>query len=107
MFYPSFFIEVQLTEEGETNMNTTEAEKDWLRRISRKEPSDRAEKQVRKVAKDAVEQTHTPLKKKGNGFGDVAGMNELKQRVTEGFINVLQNRDYGLFRLTRQSPWQG
>ena len=74
-------------------MNTTEAEKDWLRRISRKEPSDTAEKQAKKVAKEAVEQNPTPLKKKGNGFGDVAGMNELKKIVTEGFINVLQNRE--------------
>lgn len=64
LFYTSFFIEVQLTEEGETNMNTTEAEKDWLRRISSKEPSDTAEKQVRKVAKEAVEQKITPQKKK-------------------------------------------
>ena len=75
------------------HMNTTEAEKDWLRRISGQEPSDTAEKQAKKVAKEAVEQNPTPLKKKGNGFGDVAGMNELKQRVTEGFINVLQNRE--------------
>ena len=74
-------------------MNTTETEKDWLRRICGQKPSDTAEKQVRKVAKEAVEQNPTPLKKKGNGFGDVAGMNELKQRVTEGFINVLQNRE--------------
>lgn len=29
---------------------------------------------------------------KGNGFGDIAGMNELKEFVTEGFINVLRNR---------------
>lgn len=64
------------------HMNTTEAEKDWLRRISRKEPSDTAEKQAKKVVKEAVEQNPTPLKKKGNGFGDVAGMNELKQRRT-------------------------
>ena len=74
-------------------MNTTETEKDWLCRICGQKPSDTAEKQVRKVAKEAVEQNPTPLKKKGNGFGDVAGMNELKQRVTEGFINVLQNRE--------------
>lgn len=63
-------------------MNTTETEKDWLRRICGQKPSDTAEKQVRKVAKEAVEQNPTPLKKKGNGFGDVAGMNELKQRRT-------------------------
>lgn len=56
LFYPSFFIEVQLTKRGGMHMNTTEAEKDWLRRISRKEPSDTAEKQVRKVAKEQVEQ---------------------------------------------------
>ena len=32
-------------------------------------------------------------KKKGNGFSDIAGMSELKQMVTEGFINVLKNRE--------------
>lgn len=46
------------------HMNTTEAEKDWLRRICRKEPSDTAEKQASKVAKEAVEQPPIPLKKK-------------------------------------------
>lgn len=74
-------------------MNTTETEKDWLHRICGQKPSDTAEKQVRKVAKEAVEQKPTLQKKKSNGFGDVAGMNELKQRVTEGFINILQNRE--------------
>lgn len=74
-------------------MNTTEEEKDWLRRISGQKPTETAEKQVKKVAKEAVEQKPSSVKKKGNGFDDVAGMNELKQRVTEGFINVLRNRE--------------
>ena len=74
-------------------MDTTEEEKDWLRRISRQKPTETAEKRVKKVAKEAVEQKTSSVKKKGNGFDDVAGMNELKQRVTEGFINVLRNRE--------------
>lgn len=74
-------------------MDTTEEEKDWLRRISGQKPTETAEKRVKKVAKEAVEQKTSSVKKKGNGFDDVAGMNELKQRVTEGFINVLRNRE--------------
>lgn len=74
-------------------MNTTEEEKDWLRRISGQKPTETAEKRVKKDAKEAVEQKTSSVKKKGNGFDDVAGMNELKQRVTEGFINVLRNRE--------------
>ena len=41
-----------------------------------------------------------PPKPKGKGFADIAGMNDLKKFVTEGFINVLRNKEiasaYGL-----------
>ena len=46
----------------------TETERDWLHRISGQKTSDTAEKQVKKVAKEAVEQNPTPLKRKGNGI---------------------------------------
>lgn len=74
-------------------MNTTEAEKEWLRRISGQKPAETTEEPIKRTAKDTIEHKPSAVKKKGNGFGDIAGMNELKQRVTEGFINVLQNRE--------------
>ena len=40
-------------------MNTTDTEKDWLHRICGQKTSDTAEKQVRKGAKEAVEQKPT------------------------------------------------
>jgi transitional endoplasmic reticulum ATPase len=53
----------------------TNAEKEWLR----------------KMTTGRVVENPTP--KSRNGFGDVAGMDELKQLVTEGFINVLNNQE--------------
>ena len=53
----------------------TNAEKEWLR----------------KMTTGRVVEAPTP--KQCNGFGDVAGMDELKQLVTEGFINVLNNQE--------------
>ena len=53
----------------------TNAEKEWLR----------------KMTTGRVVENPTP--KPCNGFGDVAGMDELKQLVTEGFINVLNNQE--------------
>lgn len=74
-------------DEGEAN--TSEAEKEWLRRICGGLSST---KQKTAPAKE-VEHKHVAEKKaKGHGFGDIAGMNELKEFVTEGFINVLKNR---------------
>lgn len=75
-------------------MKTSEAEKDWLRRISGQKPTDSTGQNVKKAGQEAVEQKPVPEeKKKGNGFSDIAGMSELKQMVTEGFINVLKNRE--------------
>ena len=78
-------------------MNTTENRKRLVApHLQGQKPSDTAEKAgPKRLPKKAVEQKpHSTKERKGqNGFGDVAGMNELKQRVTEGFINVLQNRE--------------
>lgn len=74
-------------------MNTSKTEKDWLRRISAgkqpesKNPAPTGEEQ------DSSHISPSAPSKKGNGFADIAGMNDLKQRVTEGFINVLRNSD--------------
>ena len=53
----------------------TNAEKEWLRKMT------------------TGRVVETPAPKQCNGFGDVAGMDELKQLVTEGFINVLNNQE--------------
>lgn len=41
----------------------------------------------------ATQNENKPKQKGGSGFMDVAGMDELKQLVIEGFINVLNNRE--------------
>lgn len=69
----------------------TNAEKEWLRKIN-------AGKPVRKEASPEPMTAETARKEKiskteGRGFSDVAGMEDLKQLVTEGFINVLNNRE--------------
>ena len=69
-------------------------EKEWLRRMNSNNPAvrdDIKEAPLRAAAEtgeSAIAET-----KKGNGFKDVAGMDELKRLVTEGFINVLNNRE--------------
>lgn len=70
-------------------MNASETEKEWLSRI--------CGNQSRIVQGDIPVQKseHSPVVKKrnkGHGFGDIAGMNELKEFVIEGFINVLKNQ---------------
>lgn len=69
-------------------MNTSENEKEWLKRICGGQPS------VEHKAAPVKEAESKPVSKKvdhGRGFKDIAGMNELKKLVTEGFINVLKN----------------
>jgi transitional endoplasmic reticulum ATPase len=70
----------------------TNAEREWLRKLTTGKV---AEKKEQKAPQRAVEQTEvkTPASKRSNGFGDVAGMDELKQMVMEGFINVLNNQE--------------
>lgn len=70
----------------------TNAEKEWLRKqITGKV----AEKKEQNAPQRVVVQTEVKKSapKRSNGFGDVAGMDELKQMVTEGFINVLNNQE--------------
>lgn len=70
----------------------TNAEKEWLRKLRNGKA---AEKEEQIAPQRAVVQTEVkkPAPKRSNGFGDVAGMDELKQMVTEGFINVLNNQE--------------
>lgn len=71
-------------------MNASEADKAWLRRITN--TPQKAEYKADKH--NDAEQEHAAAAKKvakGNGLRDVAGMAKLKELVTEGFINVLNN----------------
>ena len=72
----------------EGKANTSEAEKEWLRRIRGGQP---AAEQKSAPAKQAERKPESKKVEKGHGFNDVAGMNELKEFVFESFINVLQN----------------
>ena len=68
------------------------AEKEWLRKMN---GSKKVEKGVQEAPATSTMQTEEkkPDSKPCNGFADVAGMDELKQLVTEGFINVLKNKE--------------
>lgn len=72
----------------EGKANTSDAEKEWLRRIRGGQP---AAEQKSAPAKQAERKPESKKVEKGHGFNDVAGMNELKEFVFESFINVLQN----------------
>lgn len=69
-------------------MNTSEAEKAWLHRISGGQPKSEQKTVQMKTSEHKPETTKVS---KGHGFCDIAGMCELKRIVTEGFINVLKN----------------
>lgn len=70
-------------------MKTADTEKEWLRRIS----GDKNKHEKQSIQNTKAKSFPEPVvKKSGNGFQDVAGMDELKQLVKEGFINVLKNR---------------
>jgi transitional endoplasmic reticulum ATPase len=70
----------------------TNAEKEWLHKMTGGKP---VQTEVEKMPATAVAKADDkPIAKvTRNGFKDVAGMDELKQLVTEGFINVLNNRE--------------
>lgn len=71
-------------------MSTT-TEKEWLQKF-RQNKAD--EEQKEKVSPQKTEKKPKPhSRKKGNGFSDVAGMNQLKEMVFEGFINVLKYKE--------------
>lgn len=69
----------------------TNAEKEWLRKMAGGQPEHKEQEAPVRVA--ASQKENKPKQKGGSGFKDVAGMDELKQLVTEGFINVLNNRE--------------
>lgn len=71
---------------------TTNAEKEWLHRLTTGKVAKKKElKAPQRAVVQAKEIKSAP--KHSNGFEDVAGMDELKQMVTENFINVLRNQD--------------
>lgn len=88
-------------------MKKKDHEKEWLESLfPDPEPEPTLEEEFEKLLSDfmnekegkpkhvsAKKETKQPARKKARGFGDVAGMEELKQLVTEGFINVLNNRE--------------
>ncbi|MCM1078097.1 MAG: ATP-binding protein [Bacteroidales bacterium] len=73
-------------------MKTTKEEKEWLRLINGR-GHDTEEKQTTSKPPAKTARVEAVGKVKGNGFGDIAGMKELKEFVTDGFINVLKNKD--------------
>lgn len=72
-------------------MDTKNAEKEWLRRICGQNIETGHKSACAKEGKKATGPRRQVAK--GKGFGDIAGMSELKQMVTEGFINVLKNSE--------------
>ena len=70
----------------------TNAEKEWLRKMTENNTRQNEEGKnlnMPTAIKEDIKQT----KKSCHGFQDVAGMEELKQLVIEGFINVLNNQE--------------
>ena len=70
----------------------TNAEKEWLRKMNGGMPM-RKETEPAPVRAEVAQKESKPVKNEGRGFKDVAGMDELKRLVIEGFINVLNNRE--------------
>ncbi len=71
----------------------TNAEKEWLRSLAAGRSRDVEVHEIPRRETEALQPEKEPEKKSRRGFGDVAGMDELKQLVTEGFINILNNRE--------------
>lgn len=75
--------------------NSSSPEKQWIRQMlngqSHTAPTE-AKTQTEKSAA-AAPISQPPAPKKGHGFDDIAGMEEQKRLVREGFINVLNNRE--------------
>ena len=70
----------------------TNAEKEWLRKMNGGMPM-RKETEPAPVRAEVAQKESKPTKNEGRGFRDVAGMDDLKRLVIEGFINVLNNRE--------------
>ena len=73
-------------------MKKKDPEREWLESLFACTPVEE-EEEARPERVSARKEKKQPARKKARGFGDVAGMEELKQMVTEGFINVLNNRE--------------
>lgn len=86
-------------------MKKKDPEKEWLDSLN---PEPSLEEEFEKLLNDFIaeeeekpkpkrvsprKERKQPAPKKARGFDDVAGMEELKRLVTEGFINVLNNRE--------------
>ena len=71
----------------------TNAEKEWLRKMTTVQTAAKEEVKAPQRAAEAQTPIKEASKKSHHGFQDVAGMDELKQLVTEGFINVLNNQE--------------
>ena len=69
------------------------AEKEWLRKLSTVQTTTKADVETPQKAAEALPPIKEPKKNGCHGFADVAGMDELKQMVKEGFINVLNNQE--------------
>ena len=71
----------------------TNAEKEWLRKLTTGQPTAKEEVKVPQREAEAQSPIKEPKKNGCHGFADVAGMDELKLMVKEGFINVLNNQE--------------
>lgn len=80
-------------------MDVQKDEKEWLRRLNgnkspkKEDSSTESENKGSSQSPSAHTEAKGKAKKKVCGFKDVAGMDELKTLVIEGFINVLNNRE--------------
>lgn len=69
------------------------AEKEWLRKLNAGQTAKKEETKSPTQAAEVQFEPEPPRRETMSGFKAVAGMDELKQFVTEGFINVLNNRE--------------
>lgn len=75
-------------------MNTsTSAEKEWLKKVLAGVPDTASSEDKKEQQSSTSTIGSTTVKKSKRGFKDVAGMEELKNLITESFINVLNNRE--------------
>lgn len=72
-------------------MDVQKKEKEWFRRLNGNHTTKKEEKEVSKSAES--KKSSKPQPKKSISFKDVAGMDDLKTLVKEGFINVLNNKE--------------
>lgn len=79
-------------EEWRMNKGTC-AEKEWLRRMTIGTVAEKTEQSVPAKTIAAKQDPEPTERGMPHGFNDVAGMDDLKRLVTEGFVNVLKNRE--------------